>query len=168
MVFVLRRHPIVILKNFLIFIVLAAIPLSIFILLRSASPALLTSPVIFPLLAVGGSIYYLSIWLFFFTSLIDYFLDLWIITNDRLLSVEQHGLFARTIAELDLYTIQDATSEVRGVFPTMLNYGNVHVQTAGARARFELEQIGNPNEVRQKILELVDEDRKFHPSGGNQ
>ena len=106
----------------------------------------------------------MGIWFFFFPQFVDYYLDAWVITNDRIVNVEQQGLFARTVSELDLYKIQDVTSEVRGLIPTLFNYGNVHVQTAGTQERFVFEQVPNPHEIRKRIMVLVDEDRKYHPS----
>jgi uncharacterized membrane protein YdbT with pleckstrin-like domain len=103
----------------------------------------------------------LTVWLVFFTSFIDYYLDFWIVTNDRIINVEQH-LFARTISELDLYKIQDITGESRGFLQTMFNYGHVFVQTAGEVGRFNFEEVPGPREVARKIMELAEEDRKYH------
>jgi len=161
-VFVLRRHPLIFVKNVIIFAVLGAIPVGVVFLLSSVDPALLTGPISFPLIAVGGSIYYLAIWLFFFTAVLDYYLDLWIVTNDRILSITQAGLFARTISEVDLWRVQDVTSEVKGVFATTANYGNVFIQTAAERERFVFEQVPDPNGIRQKIIDLAEVDRSFH------
>ena len=102
-----------------------------------------------------------------FAAFLDYYLDTWIITNDRLLNIEQEGVFARTISELDLYKIQDATSEVKGILPSLFGYGNVHIQTAGETKRFELEQVPNPHEVRKLIMDLAEEDRKYHENNKN-
>ena len=85
-----------------------------------------------------------------------------IVTNDRLLHIEQEGLFARTISELDLYQVQDVTSEVKGVFPSLFGYGNLLVQTAGAKEVFRMVDIPHPENLRQAILDLAEEDRKFH------
>jgi len=164
-VFVLRRHPLIIFKDIVIFAIMAALPAGVVLLLQNVNPTLMTGAVSFPLLAIGGSIYYLAIWLFFFTAALDYYLDLWIVTNDRILSIEQHGLFARTISEVDLWQLQDVTSEVKGVFPTIFNFGSVHIQTAAARTRFEFEQVAAPHDIRQKIIELADNDRAYHPGG---
>jgi uncharacterized membrane protein YdbT with pleckstrin-like domain len=82
------------------------------------------------------------------------------VTNDRILNIEQQGLFSRTVSELDLINIQDVTSEVKGIIPTIFNYGTVHVQTAGEAARFVFEQVPAPERIRQRILEMVTEDKK--------
>ncbi|MDO8463602.1 MAG: PH domain-containing protein [bacterium] len=160
----LRRHWLLLLKRVIVWAALAAIPFGLFVFLRVNVPAILAHPVAYPALVLGFGAFELSMWLVFFTMFIDYELDLWVITNDRLVSMEQHGLFARTVAELDLWRVQDVTTDVRGVFPTFFNYGNVHVQTAAATERFLLEDVPDPNAVRTFILEMADVDRRFHHS----
>ena len=51
-------------------------------------------------------------------------------TNDRIVDIEQHGLFSRTISEVDLFRIQDVTVDIHGIIATLLNYGNLTVKTA--------------------------------------
>ncbi|PIS42146.1 MAG: hypothetical protein COT24_05000 [Candidatus Kerfeldbacteria bacterium CG08_land_8_20_14_0_20_40_16] len=103
---------------------------------------------------LASSAYFLFIWLFFFNHWIDYYLDVWIVTNQRILNIEQEGLFSRTISELNLEMVQDATSEVKGKVATVLNFGNVYVQTAGEEKRFVFEEIPAPRQVASKIIEL--------------
>jgi len=158
----LRRHWITMLKRVVAYGVLAAIPFGMAVFLRENFPEILASTIGYPALVLAASAYELGMWLLLFTMFLDYELDMWVVTNDRLVNIEQHGLFARTIAELDLWRVQDVTSDVRGVFPTAFNYGNVYVQTAGARERFALEQVPDPHEVRKLILDMADLDRKFH------
>ena len=115
-----------------------------------------------PLLYLGASIYYFSCWVFLFAAFLDYYLDTWIITNDRFLNIEREGVFARTMSEVDLYRIQDTTSEIKGIIPSLFGYGSVYIQTAGRTKRFEMEQIPNPHKIRKLIMDLAEEDRKFH------
>lgn len=158
----LRRHWLTMAKRIAVYVVLAAIPFGGYLFLRDQFPEILASTVGYPALVLGTAAYELGMWLFLFTMFLDYELDMWVVTNDRLVNIEQHGLFARTIAELDLWRVQDVTSDVRGVFPTFFNYGTVYVQTAGAKERFALEQVPQPHEVRKIILDMADIDRKFH------
>lgn len=159
----LRRDQIVFFGYTVIFLVLAAAPAGIYWLFLSVFPDVLLHPLWYPLLVLVAALYYYSIWLFFFTEFLDYFLDVWLVTNDRIVNIEQQGLFARTISELDLFQIQDVTSEVKGILPTMFNFGNVYIQTAGQKERFVFRQIPDPHGARKKITDLVAEDRKFHP-----
>jgi hypothetical protein len=89
---------------------------------------------------------------------------MWIITNDRLIDVRQISLFAKSIAELDLYQIQDATSEVKGFFATIFKYGNVTLQTAGSVPKFIIYNTPNPDKIRELLLDLSAEDKRYHAS----
>lgn len=159
---IVRKHPIFLLRNLLLFVILAAVPAGVAMMLQTVVPTLLTGPIAVPIVAVLGSIYYLAIWLFFFSTVLDYYLDIWVVTNDRLIAVEQGGLFARTISEMDLWLVQDVTSEIKGIAATIFSYGKLSVQSAAEQARFHFENCHGPNGIRQKILALAEEDRKYH------
>jgi uncharacterized membrane protein YdbT with pleckstrin-like domain len=161
-VFILRRHWLILLRSLLLYVILFALPVGFYFALSFLFPALLGGPVFYSLLILAAGSYYLSVWLFFFTAILDYYLDTWVVSNDRIINIEQLGLFDRTVSELDLYKVQDVTSEVKGIFPTVFNYGNVLIQTAGTEQKFIFEQIPNPHEVRKKIVDLIEEDRKHH------
>jgi len=96
----------------------------------------------------------MSLWLVFFILWIDYYFDAWIITTKRIVDINQIGLFNRNVSELDHIKIQDITTEVHGVFSTLLDYGYVYVQTAGNKERFVFEQVPHPMLVRQLIAKL--------------
>jgi hypothetical protein len=51
---------------------------------------------------------------------------------------------------------------VNGFFPSLLNYGSLLIQTAGAVEKFQIDDIPNPEDLRQQILDLAEGDRKFH------
>jgi hypothetical protein len=158
----IRKHPIFLIWDVVLFAILAALPLGVVALLQTVSPTILTNPILLPIIAALGSIYYLAIWLFFFSMIIDYYLDIWVVTNDRLIAVQQQGLFSRTISEMDLWLVQDVTSEVKGIGATIFGYGKLALETAGKEERFVFGSAANPSHVRQHILALAEVDRKYH------
>lgn len=158
-VFFLRRHPVIFVGEMMYVLILAVLPAGVMFMLGKMWPTLLEGSMSLPALILLGSAYYLVIWLFFISSFVDYYLDAWVLTTERILNVEQNSLFSRTVSELDLARVQDVTSEISGVLPTILGYGYVYVQTAGEKERFAFEQIPHPHEVRKRILELVEADQ---------
>ncbi len=96
----------------------------------------------------------LFFWFYAFILWIDYYFDVWIVTNQRIVNIEQKGLFVRDIAELQITRVQDVTSEIRGLIPTLLDYGDVYVQTAGEQRRFVFRQVPRPNQIRDAIIQL--------------
>ncbi|QQS20987.1 MAG: PH domain-containing protein [Candidatus Moraniibacteriota bacterium] len=97
------------------------------------------------------------LWLFGFLVWIDYYLDVWIITDRRIVNIEQNGLFVRHMSEVFLFRIQDATSEVGGFFPSILNFGDVYVQSAGERERFRFHKVPDPYGIKDTIMDMVQE-----------
>jgi uncharacterized membrane protein YdbT with pleckstrin-like domain len=160
---VLRRDFFILIKKILFFLLLLILPLILaYLVATSIYPEILFGQVSYPLFALLISFFYLFIWVFFFFSFIDYYLDVWIITNERIFNIEQEGFFSRTISEQRLYRIQDVTSEVEGFFPTVFKYGNVYIQTAGAKERFFFHEIPNPDKVRDTVIKLAEISKKHH------
>jgi membrane protein YdbS with pleckstrin-like domain len=161
---IVRRDVFILLKKVMMLILLLVLPLIFFYFAVTAMPGLLTGMISYPLIVLGTSAYYLFAWMFFFFSFIDYYLDFWIITNERIINIEQKGFFSRVIAEQRLFRIQDVASAVHGAIPTLLKYGNVHVQTAGAEQRFEFKEVPDPDGIRNMIIKLADENKARHPN----
>ncbi len=160
---VIRRDVFILFKKIVFFVVLIILPIIFFQLMIYIYPGLLGGLVSYPLVVLLISSYYLFIWLFFFFSFIDYYLDVWIITNERIIDIRQLGFFARTISEQRLYRVQDVTSEVHGFFPTIFKYGDVFVQTAGFKERFFFQDIPNSERVRDVIIKLAERSKRNHP-----
>lgn len=104
-----------------------------------------------------GSVLVIEVlWLVFFLTIADYYLDAWIISNERLIFVEVHGLFARVVSTVSLRNIQDISTEVKGMIPTILKFGDVRIQSAGTQGSFVFKQVGHPYEIKNLILATRD------------
>lgn len=161
--YTIRRHPITFAPYICLFIILLAMPIGVYwLLINSSLISLLNNPVSYVIVVLAASVYYLAVIMFFYTYFVTFHLDMWIVTNDRILDMEQKSLFARTIAEVDLYQIQDTSSEVKGFFPSLFNYGNITLQTAGHITHFVFRNVHNPHQLRQTIMDLAAEDKKYH------
>ena len=158
-VFSLRRHPIVFAGDIAMIAVVSFVPVVSFFFLLKLWPNMLSGTASRPALILIAGAYYLMVWLFFIATFVDYYLDIWIVTTYRIVNVEQHSLFHRTISELDLAKIQDVTSEVKGIVPSILDFGDIFIQTAGEKERFIFEQIHHAHDIRKKLLDLVDTER---------
>jgi hypothetical protein len=86
-----------------------------------------------------------------------YYLNMQIITNMRLVDIDQYSLFARSVTELNIRNVQDVTSESHGLFPTLFGYGDVIVQTAGTEQRFTFEMVSHPEEIKKLLLDLYEQ-----------
>lgn len=150
-VLLLRRHPFVILIKLLFFAVLIMVPTMIGAFF---SPYLHAHELLSAFFFLA-SIWYLLIWSAAFYTLTMYTLDVWIVTNKRIIDSKQKGFFHRTVAELHLSRIQDISVNTNGFLHTLLKFGDLQVQTAGAEDKFNFLQIPNPEAVKDQIMKLA-------------
>ncbi|MFM2330993.1 MAG: hypothetical protein RLZZ26_500 [Candidatus Parcubacteria bacterium] len=89
-----------------------------------------------------------------------YFLNAWILTTKRIVNVKQKRFFAREVSSLFLSRVQDVTSDVIGILPSLLGIGEIQVQTAAEEIEFVMYGIPNPDQLRDLILKYVPEEPK--------
>ena len=156
----LWRHWFIFFKIFLMFLGLNLILPAVYFLLITVWPQIMANDIIQPIIAVFVLSYYLIMLVFLLTTWTEVYLDVWTITTERIINREQNGLFNRVVSEMDLGVIQDVTAEQKGLFATLLHYGDVHVQTAGTQERFVFEQIPDPYKIAKMIQKLNEQARK--------
>jgi len=162
-ILVLRRHWFVFFKFILLYFLIGLIPVILYIINQSLNLNIFVTEISHAIFVLVISAFYLFWWLLAFRQFLDYWLDVWIVTDQRIVNISQKGLFFRTISQLKLFRIQDVTADVRGLLKTILHYGNVYIQTAGTYERFIFEDISHPYRVTRKIMQLA-EWRKHHLS----
>ncbi len=91
--------------------------------------------------------------------LVVHFLNVFVITEDRIIDIDQRGLFDRTISETTYDKIQDVSTRVRGIFHTLFHFGSVIIQTAGTQANIELHSVKDPERIQQAIISVQ---REYH------
>ncbi|MBI4185689.1 PH domain-containing protein [Candidatus Berkelbacteria bacterium] len=92
----------------------------------------------------------------FLTAWIEHYLEVAIITPERLIHISQIGLFNRSIAELSLLRIQDVSARTNGYFQTLFQYGQVEVESAGDAPNFIMPFTPKPHIIANTILTLHD------------
>lgn len=108
----------------------------------------------------GLALWTLLLWMRIFWVWTDYYLDVWIITNHRLIDIEQKGFFNRNVANVRLDFIQDVAYEVNGMIASLLNFGTIEIQTAGETRHFVLQGVSHPERLRDTIIQIKTEEKK--------
>lgn len=152
----LRRHILVLIWNLVPPVVLGVIIITANIFLPLVFPNLSESAIrdFFPLAINVFSLFAIGLTFLIF---MDWYLDVWILTNERIVDIEQKGLFNRHVSEFEFFRIQDVTVEAKGVFATLFNFGNIRIQTAGERVEFIFSQVSSPYSVKDRILKEAKE-----------
>ncbi len=90
-------------------------------------------------------------------TFIIYSFNVFVITNQRIIDIDQAGLFDRTVSETTYDKIQDVSFRRKGISQTLWRYGSVVIQTAGQQANIELIGVKNPEKIQQLITEIQKE-----------
>lgn len=153
-VMVLHRHWIVVVGPFISGAFLAFLPLLVVpgLLATSFVQKIIQIDNAGPLILFFQVIYLMIIALLLFIFWVDYYLDMWIITSERIIDIQQQGLFSRSISEFMLDKVQDITVEIPDFMSTILKYGNIIIQTAGEKS-FKISQIPHVYEAKNIILD---------------
>jgi hypothetical protein len=97
------------------------------------------------------AVWLMGLWMFFAVSITNYYLDVLIVTNRRIIDIEQIGLFSRDTAELHLDTIEDMHVEIKGLIASFFNYGNLQIQTSSESPEFLMNNVCDPHRVQEII-----------------
>lgn len=108
--------------------------------------SVVTSYLIFIILAVGG-FYSFYVWFIWNNGF-------YIITSQRVIRIDQRGLFNRRISEAENDKIQEISTDIKGPIKTMLNFGDVRLQTASRDGRLVLAGIASPYDIQQRIAQI--------------
>lgn len=152
-----RKHVFILFEHVAVLGIIFIAPFLLFIFITSDTISAGVSETIFTAITPAlfifiGAAWSLFIWMKLAAIWTDYHLDMWVVTDSRVIDVEQKGFFHREIATLQVEQIQDVTVEIKGIFSTILNFGTIRVQTAAASREFTIRGIPNPKRVKEIIL----------------
>jgi uncharacterized membrane protein YdbT with pleckstrin-like domain len=99
-------------------------------------------------------------WTSFFYSWTISYLDIWYVTNQHIIAINQKELFEREESFMELNRIQDVFFEKNSFLSTLLGYGKLKVQSAGTEQEFIIEGVRDVELAAHRIMELRDDARK--------
>jgi hypothetical protein len=158
---VVRKHWLLITTQLIGALLTAVVPL-ILLGLFIELPRLIGGPVLHtenytPLISFGVTIWLLLATLSAFVVWTHYYLDLWVITDRRIIAVDQIHFFNRNVAIFRLERLQDIEFTIKGLIPTFFNFGTLSAQTAGHQeANFKNTGMPNPDELQNIIQKAMD------------
>jgi membrane protease YdiL (CAAX protease family) len=93
-----------------------------------------------------------------FATWTHYYLDVWIITDRRIILIDQVGFFNRNVSIFRLERLQDIEFYIKGVIPTILNFGTLRAQTASAfESNFKTSGLPDPRDLQALIQKATDD-----------
>ena len=151
--FVFKRHPVVMRKGFLILMgtVLIGALVGMFLSRNTASVGGFFIDFFRPV--VIGILFGL-IALFYYW--IGWHYSICIVTNQRFIQFSQKGIFkSRSVNDISLSRILSVNYEVRGIVETMLGFGTIIIQTLVGD--FVITKVSKPAETQSKVVASIKE-----------
>lgn len=104
---------------------------------------------------VGMLFWYLATFGIFFSRLLYWFFNIFIVTNERIIDIDFINLLYKDVSETQISRVQDISYNSKGIFAAIFNYGDVMIQTAGELPNFSFELVPKPSEVVKIISDVA-------------
>jgi hypothetical protein len=104
----------------------------------------------------GTGIAALAAAVWWFSSFLDYFLDVWLITNMGVIDLEWKGWFHRTSARVLYSDMEGLTYEIKGIIATILGYGDVTLQKISTGSTVTMLYVPRPRAVESTVLKAME------------
>jgi len=136
----IKRHPIVLLKGLLMVLVVLGVMITVAYYYKLSM--ITFWDILIGLLIIAGILYY---------NLYLWYNDLYVLTDQRLIDVDQHSLFSRSVTSTALDQIQEVKVDIKGPLESILGYGKVMIHTSGPHENLVLEVTPKPFIVQNTI-----------------
>jgi uncharacterized membrane protein YdbT with pleckstrin-like domain len=158
---VVRRHWLTLFMKIFSLGIFALLPPGAWILILITQNYAPTVPVDFTQFNAQFVFIYLTWLLFMWMSLasvlLNHYLDVWVVTTRRIITVDQRGFFRRQSGSFRLEKLQDINVEIHGLIATLFDYGTIEAETAsGSDGEFRVHQLPHPRELKALILHAAD------------
>ncbi len=77
-----------------------------------------------------------------------------VITTDRIIDIEQRGIFEKVISDISLEDIEDVAGKIKGFWGTMFRYGNTMIEASEGRIKIVAEKVKYPEDLQRHIKKM--------------
>jgi hypothetical protein len=157
---VVRKHWFIIVSELFgvfLMVLLPFVCILFFLMLPELIPSNINLSNYSPLIAYAISIWLLLSIMTGFMIWTHYYLDLWVVTDRRIIVIDQINFFNRKVSSFRLERLQDIKVAVNGILATFLNFGTIRAQTAGAAENnFTSTDLPDPRGLQATIQKATD------------
>ncbi len=82
--------------------------------------------------------------------------DILVITNQRIIDINQKNLFDKEVAEINFHKVRDVIYQVKGMLATVFDFGRVELHLVGGSI-LALERVPNPRKIQELLIKLKSE-----------
>ena len=152
-VLLLRRHFLTNLSWIVVAILMLLLPMAFWFL-----PLANFLPLRFQIVLI--LMWYMFVAVFVFENFLTWYYNVYIVTDERIVDVDFYSLIYKKVSQAKIDNIQDVTFVMGGLARSMMNFGDVFIQTAGEQREFDFNDVPRPDVVAKLINELILEEER--------
>ena len=157
-----RKHWLVFLRDVAGTIVLGVAPFVLIALVSFSGLLDLTNTLFMTTLGFAEVLWLLLVWMALVAIWTNYYLDLWVVTNRRVVNIDQSNFFNRATTTWQFENIQEITTEKKNLIQTLFNYGFINIRTASPTERHaRMEGIPRPDDMCSLMLKQTETHPNF-------
>jgi hypothetical protein len=99
--------------------------------------------------------WYSGVFSYVFLQILGWLFNVGIITNLRIIDIDYSMVLNKSITATSIEDVADASEKTTGFIRSIIQYGDVHIQTAGIHQNIEFSAIPYPSAVVATVNELM-------------
>lgn len=96
---------------------------------------------------------YLLVLVVVFEGFLHWYFNVYLVTSKRIIDMSFASLLSKNIDMAPIENVEEANSTTAGLLGTIFNFGDVAIQTAGAKVAIDMKSVPNPSTVADFILD---------------
>jgi membrane protein YdbS with pleckstrin-like domain len=156
-ILLLRAHVVTNVKWIAATLALILLPIILFPLLGSAHVLGSVGPGINLVVTL---IWYIGTFTYAFVNFLSWYFNVCMVTNERVIDIDWYSVIYHKTDSTRISKIQEVGSDRVGVFASIFDYGNVHIQTSAEEQNFDFSNVPHADLVSKKIQELMELEEK--------
>jgi hypothetical protein len=104
-------------------------------------------------------VFWLLFSVFLYIEWLNHELDMYVVTNNRVIWIDQVAFLNRTVSECNLWQVQEVNSKTSWLIANLLNYWTLSIQTAWNKTTLKMDFSPDAIQWARKILNIVDDYR---------
>lgn len=115
----------------------------------------------FTFIAIGpiGIIVFISLFfagiLMILGKFFHWYRNVFIITTERIIDLEQSGFLNKSISEISLHKIENIHYRIRGIFQNIFRCGDIFIQSRGGATILMLRNVKKPAQIQSFLLKIL-------------
>jgi len=85
---------------------------------------------------------------------IEWYLDIFVLTNQRIINIDQKGLFSRQVSEFGYKGVQRVTYGISGFLATAFGFGDVMLKSVESDKEIIMKSTAEPQKVQEAIVNI--------------